>query len=169
MRSKTAARFGALLPIVLILAACSSSGKLELIQPKSGSIPSGSTVSLTIKTDQKENSLQMVQRLRSELFGRLVSEAIFEQVLHPRQKGDYALEVTVLKAESVSQGARIMLGVLAGSNKLRCSVRLVEQSTGRVATDFNVEGVSASHPLSSENGLDDAVREAVSNMIVALQ
>ena len=169
MRFQLAAKFGGLLPVLLILAACSSSGKLELLQSKSASIPPGKTVSLIVKSDKDEDSLRMVQRLRGELFGRLVSEAIFKQVLHPREKGDYAMEVQVLKAEVVSQGARIFFGVLAGANKLRCSVKLVDQVTGRVVTSFNVEGESASHPFSTENGLDDAVREVVTNMIVALR
>ena len=169
MRFQLAAKFGGLLPVLLILAACSSSGKLELLQLKSASIPPGKTVSLIVKSDQDEDSLRMVQRLRGELFGRLVSEAIFKQVLHPREKGDYAMEVQVLKAEVVSQGARIFFGVFAGANKLRCSVKLVEQATGRVVTSFNAEGESASHPFSTESGLEDAVREVVTNMIAALR
>ena len=32
-----------------------------------------------------------------------------------------------------------------------------------------LEGESATHPMSSESGLEDAVREAVTNMIVALR
>ena len=182
-----------LLPILLSLVACSSSGKLEMKQAKSRSIPPGKSVSLFIKSEpierketnlrkeedaqeeqksepvKRENSVRMIQRLRSELFGRLVSEAIFKRVLHPQEKGDYVMEVRVLDTEEVSQGARIFFGVLAGSNRMRCGVRLVDHATGRVVTDFNVEGASASHPLSSENGLDDAIREVVSNIIIALR
>ena len=57
----------------------------------------------------------------------------------------------------------------AGSNRLKCNVTLIDQATGQTRTAFQVEGVSASHPMSSESGLDDAVREAVSNMIIALR
>jgi hypothetical protein len=38
-----------------------------------------------------------------------------------------------------------------------------------VVTAFDVVGESASHPLSTESGLDDAVREAVSEIMLALQ
>ena len=184
--------------ILLIVAACSSSGKLEMKQAKSRSIPPGKTVTLVIESEpvnasranpsntqrednpdggesqeenkeNKENSVRMIQRLRTELFGRLVSEAVFKHVLHPQEKGDYLMVVQVLDTEEVSQGARIFFGVLAGSNKLRCSIRLVDQATNRLITEFNVEGESASHPLSSENGLDDAVREVVSKAIIALR
>jgi hypothetical protein len=78
-----------------VLAACSSSGKLELKYAKSAAIPSGKSVSLTVKSYQQEDSYRMTEKLRSELFGRLVSEAIFKQVLHPKEKGDYAMEVQV--------------------------------------------------------------------------
>ncbi len=162
-------RLTLVLPIILVVAACSSSGKLNVSKQKSESIPPNRTVSLIVKSDTTGGSQEMVQRLRSELFGRLVSEAVFKHVLHPQDKGDYLTEVHVLNAEKVSQGARILFGVLAGANKLRSTVKLSDTATGRVVTSFDVEGESASHPLSSENGMEDAIREVVSKMIVALQ
>lgn len=169
MKFRMFARLIVLLPIVLFVAACSSSGKLAYDKPKQAPIDAGKNASLIVTSTQSENSVEMVQRLRSALFGRLVSEAIFKHVLHPKDKGDYSLKIEVLKADSVSQGARIFFGVLAGSNKLICSVQLLEQATVRLVTKFQVEGESASHPLSSENGKDDAIREVVSKIIVALQ
>jgi len=155
--------------LVLLLGACSSSGKLALDQAKSGSIPPGKTVSLIVESDKDDNSVAMIQRLRGEMFGRLVSEAVFKHVLHPQETGDYTMKVQVLDTNEVSQGARIFFGVLAGANKLRCSVQLVEQRTGNLVTSFQVEGESAAHPFSTENGKDDAIREVVTKIIVALQ
>lgn len=196
MKRQMLPRLFVLLPILLLLEACSSSGKLEVKRAKTKSIPPGKSVTLVIRSEpgkekpqaapsarrpgqdsepaeaqeeKKVNSVRMIQRLRSELFGRLVSEAVFKYVLHPQEKGDYLMEVRVLETEEVSQGARILLGVFAGSNKLQCAVRVVDQANGRLVTEFNVEGESAAHPLSSENGLEDAVREVVSNIIVALR
>lgn len=169
MKSLFTKKVGGLLPVLLILAACSSSGKLELLQAKTAPIPPGKSVSLTVTSSQTEDADRMVQRLRAELFGRLVSEAVFKQVLQPGENGDYSMKIQVLNAEVVSQGARIFFGVLAGANKLRTTVRLVEVSSGQVVTEFDVDGESASHPFSTESGLDDAVREVVSKVILALR
>jgi hypothetical protein len=58
---------------------------------------------------------------------------------------------------------------MAGSNSLNAAVTLYDQATNTVVTAFDVVGESASHPLSTESGLDDAVREAVSEIMLALQ
>ena len=75
----------------------------------------------------------------------------------------------LLAANEVSQGARIFFGVLAGSNTLQASVDVFDNETNRKVSSFIASGESASHPLSSENDMDDAIRELVSQIIIALQ
>ena len=110
-----------LLCLVIFLNACSSSGSIQMVKQKSAPIPPGSTVSLSVKAtlpndadaDAREDSAKVTHRLRSQLFGRLVSEAVFKQVLQPGEQADYRMDVMLQKAEEVSQGARILLGALA--------------------------------------------------------
>ena len=162
-------RIGALVGVILLVAACSSSGKLNITHEKVGAIGANKTVSLNIVQGADVGSTRVVQRLRSELFGRLVAEHVFSQVVHTNETADYKLDVVVVEGTAVSGAARVLLGVFAGSNRLKCNVTLIDQGTGQTRTAFQVEGVSASHPMSSESGLDDAVREAVINMIIALR
>ncbi len=162
---------------VFILSACSSSGTMQFSKGKSETIPPGKSVMLSVapalSADNKKNSAEEVteitQRLKSALFGRLVSEGVFRQVYHVGESADYRMDVEITEASEVSQGARIFLGVLAGSNKLTASVSVYNQSTGMNISSFKVKGKSASHPFSTESGLDDAVREAATKIIMALR
>ena len=166
-----------LLCLVIFLNACSSSGSTQMVKQKSAPIPPGSTVSLSVKAtlpndadaDAREDSAKVTHRLRSQLFCRLVSEAVFKQVLQPGEQADYRMDVMLQKAEEVSQGARVLLGALAGSNSLTVSVTLHEEPSDVLVTAFEVAGESAAHPLSSEDDLDDAIREAVDEIVLALQ
>ncbi len=166
-------------PLCLLvwLGACSSSGSIQVMQPKTVAIPPGSTVSLSVTTvlpedadnDAREDASEVSHRLKSQLFGRMMSEAVFKQVLQPGEPADYRMDVRVLNAEEVSQGARIFLGVLAGSNKLTVSVSLYDRPADNLITSFEAGGESASHPMSAENDIDDAIREAVDEIVLALR
>jgi len=163
--------------LVLLLAGCSSSGTIMMQQPKTASIPPGKTLSLSFETamppgassEQIAEFKEVGQRVKATLFGRLVSEGVFKQVLQPGETSDYRMIVTLTNANKVSQGARIFAGVFAGSNLLNADVQLFDESNKNLVTSFRVTGESASHPLSTEAGLDDAVREAVDEILLALQ
>ena len=58
---------------------------------------------------------------------------------------------------------------MAGPNGLDASVQLRDEKVNQVVMSFDVEGTSASHPLSSEAGLDDAIREAANEIIKGLR
>ena len=166
-----------LLCVLILVNACSSSGSIQIAKQKTATIPPGSTVSLSVTValpddaddDAREDANEVTHRLKSQLFGRLMSEAVFKQVLQPGERANYRMDVKLLIAVEVSQGARIFLGVLAGSNKLTASVSLYDQSADDLITSFEVGGESASHPLSAENDIGDAIREAVDEIILALR
>ena len=78
----------------------------------------------------------------------------------------------VLRYDSGARGfkkAAIFLGVLAGANSLAAYVALYDQGSNQLIAKFDVTGASASHPLSSENDLEDAIREAVTQIMLALR
>ena len=166
-----------LLFLLVWMNACTSSGSIQIAKQKAVSIPPGSTVSLSVTAalpkdaddDAREDASEITHRLKSQLFGRLVSQAVFKQVLQPAERANYRMDVKVLNAEEVSQGARIFLGILAGPNKLTASISLYDQATDNLITAFEVGGESATHPYSSENDIDDAIREAVDKIILALR
>jgi hypothetical protein len=156
--------------VLLVLAsACSSSGTLAVKTPKAGSLPPGKVVALTVQAPADSDSQDAANRMRNDLFGRLVAEGVFKQVVQPGQPADYQMTMSLSGVEEVSQTARIFLGVFAGSNELKADVTLVDTNRAVTVEAFQVTGQSASHPLSSQNGIEDAVREAAVKTVQALR
>jgi hypothetical protein len=153
---------------LMLLTACNSSGTLAVSTPKAEPIPAGKVVALNVTSAEDEDSQDAAGRLRNDLFGRLVTEGVFKQVVQPAESADYRMTVALSGVEEVSQASRILFGVLAGSNELKAAVTLVN-AAGTVVEQFTVTGESASHPLSSENGIEDAVREAATKVVQALR
>jgi uncharacterized lipoprotein YajG len=151
---------------LFLLTGCSSSGSLNYTKPASTPIELNKTVTLEVSGSAEP---RITEQLRSDLFGRLVSERIFTAVRHREKPADYNLKINILSSSTVSPVARIMLGMLAGANKLKVDVKLFETATGKLHSNFVVTGESASHPMSSESGLENAVREVVSNIINGLK
>ena len=85
--------------LMLVLAACSSTGTIMMQQAKNAPIPPGKTVSLSVEpvipdkasNDQIAEFREVGQRVKAALFGRLVSEGVFKQVLQPAEVGDYRM------------------------------------------------------------------------------
>ena len=164
-----ASRLIAVCWLLLFAAACSSSGTLKMKTAKSAAIPPGHSVALDVTSAADEDSRDAAHRMRVELFGRLVAEGVFRQVVAVGEPADYRMEVALGGVEEVSQGARIFFGVMAGSNELKAAVSLREAAAGALITAFDVSGESAAHPLSSESGMEDAIREAATKIVTALQ
>ena len=159
---------------VLIVAGCSSSGTIKMDQAFSKGIDHRAVAALSVRPHEElgtpsDEALEAVQRLRGQLFGRLVAEGVFKQIVHEGEDATYKVDVNLVAAKEVSQGARIFFGVLAGSNSLAARVKIFDGATNAQIADFTVTGESASHPLSSENDMDDAIREVVDEIVLALQ
>lgn len=148
---------------------CSSQAKLTMRQPKTTTIPSGHTLALAITSEGDADSREVSQKTRSALYGRLVSEGIFKQVMPAGENADYAMDLKLSGVDVISQGARIFFGVLAGANELTADVTLKDNQDDRTVMAFTVTGSSASHPMSAENDMDDAIDEVVTKIVDALR
>lgn len=164
------------IPLALLVlgfvSACSSSSTLTIEQALTESIPPGKTVALSVEPDVEDPNdghRQAAQSLHAALFGRLVSDGIFKQVVNAPESADYTLDVKLQGSRKVSAAAQFWLGVMAGPSNLTVKVDLRDQATGQVLTTFDVMGQSAAHPHSSESDFGDAVREATGKVIEALR
>lgn len=158
--------------LMLLITGCSSSGTMNIRQKMSQSIVPGKSVAVAVEitpSRQTDPDCQEVQtRLRERLFGRLLSEGIFKTVVRAPEPADYRLDVMITDARKVSGASRVMLGMMAGANFAEVDVRLLGQSN-ELITYYSVNGESAVHPLATEVSLDDAVREAVNNLVQGLK
>jgi hypothetical protein len=158
---------------VMFLAGCSSSGtftmKQEMIEP----VNNQKTVSIWVKSDkvpegEKEDAKTACSSLQEKLYARLVSEGLFRSsVIYPN-KGDYSLEVDVLGVRMVSNAARLWWGIMAGASGIEANVMLRDE-TGKVLTEYHADGSSATHPISSESGSDNAVNQLATQIAQAIK
>jgi hypothetical protein len=153
----------------LAAAGCSSQAKMTMRQPKTTTIPSGHTLALALTSDGDEDSREVAQKTRSALYGRLVSEGIFKQVVPADESADYGMDIKLSGVDVVSQGARIFFGVLAGANELTADVTVRDKRDDSAIMAFTVTGSSAAHPMSAENDMDDAIDEVVTKIVDALR
>ncbi len=160
--------------VLVFLPACSSSGHMKILQPlkDTARIDHNATAVLEVvpgKALQPDEDLrETILNLRGQLFGRLVSDGVFKQVVHEGNPAKYYIRVHVNVADQVSMGARIMFGVLAGANELSVRVEVFEKSSENSIMTFTASGESASHPFSGESEMEDAIREVVNKIIVSL-
>ncbi len=176
-------RIMALFFLMALLSACSSSGNFTVKQALLEPINKDKSVSVLVKTDKVnvldeegkisddkvEETKNVAATLKERLYARLVSEGVFKSSVFYPNPADYILEVDVNGIRIVSNVARLMVGVMAGPSVIEAEILLKDMNTSKVLTEFKVEGLSAAHPLSSETGYENAVREAANNIVNALK
>ncbi|HEY4162367.1 MAG TPA: DUF4410 domain-containing protein [Dongiaceae bacterium] len=165
----TAFRFLPVLLLAAAVSACSADATISSQQPKTQAISNKSSITLQVTSTPDDDSQEVVKRLRSELYGHLLSDGVFGQVVDANAPADYTMTVAVDQVRKVSQTARILLGVIAGDNELTVHVDLKNATTHANVAQFDVKGESASHPMSSENDMDSAIDKVVEQIITALR
>ena len=160
--------------VIALLPACSSSGQMTMLQPLDDTqrIDHNAATVLTVVPggglQPDEDLSETILSLRGQLFGRLVSDGVFKQVVHEGEPAKYYVRVQVNTADQVSMGARIMFGAFAGGNELDVRVEVFEKSSDQSIMTFTVLGESATHILSGESEMEDAIREVVNKIILSL-
>ncbi len=162
-------RYGVMLCILIMyLSACSSTAKIQMVQPMSEEIdPKKSAYISVVSVDKKKEELAVM--LQDALFSKFISRSIFKEVTANKNESvDYIVDVTISKGRKVSGAARVWLGVFAGANRIIADVTVKERLTDKVLTTFKVTGESALMPYSTQDGLNDAVREASNKIVDAM-
>lgn len=169
MRRHLAASVLTVLAVALGLQACGTKGGIELGPEPQRAFAGGTTVALTVVADSSAGEQDAAARIRERLFGALMAEGLFRQVLPPDDTTEYVLQVALFDVKRVSGTSRVLFGALAGRNRIRASVRLSRAGSPEPIRTFTVTGESASHPNSPDAGFEDAVREFVQHLVRGLR
>lgn len=173
MTLSSLSRIGAVLAVLALLGACSSAGRTTLSEPKLEDIPADKVAALDVKAGDGETRAEYVQaasRIREQLPRRLVADGIFRSVEEGSDSADYEIDVTITKVDTTSPGARVMLGAMAPRSGLYVSVRVRNTSTQKLVTSFSASGFGSRMWMSAQGyGLDDPVREVISQIVKALR
>jgi hypothetical protein len=171
---KSTLKIAFLIFVAVVMCACSSSGIITIKQPLAEKIRPGKTVSLSVDIDTEEHKKaedfqEVATRIRDRLFAKLPSEGIFKYVVLAPEPADYRMDVLITNARMVSGAARMWGGVMAGHSDAQMSVKVYNLENNQMITYLEVDGTSASHPMSSESTPDDAIREAVNQIVKGLR
>jgi hypothetical protein len=167
--------FGRTLALLLIvqfsLSSCAATarGTLQPLTAPQGQIEAGNSVALRIVSDSSEVGKDVAARLRERLFGALVAEGLFKQVLPGSEAAEYVLEVTLADTKQVSTASRIWLGSMGGRNRAMATVRLTKTGTTEPVRSFTSTAESAAHPGSADSSMDAAVRLLAQQILKGLR
>jgi hypothetical protein len=148
--------------LAALVAGCSAVGEIKVAQPKTAPIRPGASVALNVDArapdDDAEDVANGILEARKELFAALPASGMFSQVRQPGEPADYRMDVHLTGVRIIGGAARIWGGALAGRNEITAEVEVTDEASQQLVTRYTATGSSASHPFSTEDGFDAAVR-----------
>ncbi|HET7086491.1 MAG TPA: DUF4410 domain-containing protein [Rhizomicrobium sp.] len=141
------------------LAACSSGGNIKVLSATpAANLPAQPSVRLVVNAVAKDSG-DVLADARAAILGQLEATGRYSKVSVGPEPSDLVITVDIVNYAKVSTAERVLVGALAGRNRVGTSVKVVQSSTNVTVKSFEANGESAAHPFSSESGLSDAVRE----------
>ena len=157
---------------VSLFVGCQSKNRVSVEQKLSSPLDSTAAATLIVEPAEGVKRSKAIDKavrsLRGDLYNKLVAEGIVGSIVPKASDARYRIDVKLLADHEVSTTARVLFGVMAGRNEIVVNVRVTDLADGRQLTMFNCKGKSASHPMSSENAMSDALDEAVDGVIATL-
>lgn len=161
---------------MLLLAACSSSGKTTVTAEKAVAIPNTATAVLSVKADLAKAHRyedRAVETLGQQLASGLVKGGVFRSVSLASSAppvGDYRIDVKITRMRVITPGGRVMFGFMAGRNYVQVDVSVRNAASGDLVMSFETTGSGASIGWGAQSyGVDDPVREVAKRVIKKLK
>lgn len=153
--------------VVGLAAGCSTTGSLNMHEARQGHSIKGAVASLTtLAPDEKGNDTAI--QLRGQVAAHLLGAGLFKSISNKGEKdSDYNIAIKLTEIDEVSGVSRVLLGVLAGSNKIAGDVTVTD-GTGQTVRSFSFLGESASHPFSGKSDIKDAINKSAEEIIKGL-
>lgn len=145
--------------IAAVLAACSAEGQMTIqSSAPATNLPANPSLKLVVNAVAPDSTDQLLD-IRSAVFTQLSATGKYSKVVLDNEPTDLVMQIDITKYAKVTVGERLLVGALAGRNRIGGEITVTQTASGTVIKKFEAEGASAAHPLSSESGLSDAVRE----------
>lgn len=130
-----------ILAVALLLSACAASGSIQVTSSVPASIDSAKSGAVDVATSVAGKT-ETADALQKAIISQLLSKNVFKSVTATDQS-DYLLKVNVVDVKEVSQGARIMLGALAGKAGITAQVDVLDRRNGTVTGSMVAKGQSS--------------------------
>jgi len=151
----------------LLLAACSANGSHSIptkVEPMASAYDS---VKLVV-VPQAADSTEVLEDLKAAVAGQILAGGRFRRVAVAGDEADVVVTVKITGYARVTLGERLLVGVLAGRNRVETQVTVTDGHTQQVLRAYQANGESAAHTMSGEAGTSDAVREAAKEIALGL-
>ncbi len=129
----------------------------------------GRVVALDVTSNIPEHN-NVVINFRGAIASKLLGNGLFQTITDSgNHNAEYLISINLTDIKEVSGVSRVMLGVLAGANKIAGNVNVVEAMTGQTIKSFSFVGESASHQMSGKSDIKDAIEKASEEIIKGLK
>ncbi len=153
------------LAIAVFLAGCSAEGQLSMqSSAPATNLPPNPSLRLIVNA-VAPNSTDQLLDIRAAIFSQLSATGQYGKVVLDNEPTDLVMKVDITKYAKVTVAERLLVGAFAGRNRVGGEVTITQTATNTVLKSYEADGSSAAHPLSSESGLSDAVREMAKQVV----
>lgn len=147
-----------LIAAMLVLTGCSAGGDMKLVSTEAQLQRSYESARVVV-IPKADDSKEIASDVKATVAGDLLSSGMFHRIAGANEPADVIVTVDIVEYARVTVAERILVGVFAGRNRVKADIELTNGKTGAVMRVFEAYGKSAAHPLSSEAGYSDALRE----------
>src|SRR5438552_2591363 len=125
------------------LAACSSGGNVNVLSSApAASLPAQPSVRLVVNAVAKDSG-DVLADMRAAVLGQLEATGRYSKVSVGPEPADLVITVDIVKYAKVTTAERILVGALAGRNRVGTNVKVVQASTSATVKSFEANGESA--------------------------
>jgi len=153
---------------VLAMVGCSTKGSITMMESVPGVIVQGESLKLDVVSTAKDADT-VAEKLKGQIASQLIGSGAFANLSNDVNATDFNIVVSVKSIREVSGTERVMLGALAGSNKVAGNVSVKNSANGQVVKSFDFIGESASHPFSGKSDMRDAIERAAEEIMTGLR
>ncbi len=151
--------------MAVFLAGCSAEGQIMVhASAPATNLPANPSLRLVVNAVAPDSTDQLLD-IRAAILSQLSATGQYSKVVLDNEPTDLVVTIDITKYAKVSVGERLLVGALAGRNRVGGEVTVTQTATNAVIKTFEADGASAAHPLSSESGLSDAVREMAKQVV----
>ncbi|HOP62994.1 MAG TPA: DUF4410 domain-containing protein [Spirochaetota bacterium] len=137
---KRLSRFTVLIIFASVIS-CSSGGSIKQIVKPSTPLKSFNSMQVKVKLEYPDIVEDRKERAMLE---KLIIEKIrAASPLKISDKGELKLDVTITEIKKINQTERVLLGALAGKARVKAIVNLSTLDSGKMISQFEVEGTSS--------------------------
>ena len=120
-------------------------------------LPPNPSLRLVVNAVAPDSTDQLLD-IRAAIFSQLSASGNYAKVVLDNEPTDLVMTIDITKYAKVSVAPQLFAD-LGGE------VTVTQTATNTVIKTFEADGASAAHPLSSESGLSDAVREMAKQVV----